>query len=98
MDGKDIETRLKQNIQFLRDRSGSGQVPPEYLCQLLEEIAHFLGQAYGRASDASDSSKGVMNKIQALERRFTPRDGTGGGGGGGGSGGISQGGGGGGSS
>jgi hypothetical protein len=47
MDGKDVELRLKQNIQFLRDRSGSGQVPPEYLCQLLEEMAYFLAQAYG---------------------------------------------------
>jgi hypothetical protein len=73
MDGKDVEMRIKQNVQFLRDRSGSGQVPPEYLCQILEEIAFFLGQAHGSASSASDMAKGVMNKIQALEQRFTPQ-------------------------
>ena len=81
MDGKDVTMRIKQNVQFLRDRSGSGQVPPEYLCLILEEIATFLGDAYGRANSASDATNGVMGKIQALEQRFTPQGNSGGGGG-----------------
>lgn len=70
MDGKDVLTRLSQNIVFLKNRSGSGQVPPEELCRVLEEQAYFIAEAYGLAKDASDMAKGVMAKIQALEQRL----------------------------
>ena len=70
MNGKDVETRLKQNIQFLRDRSGSGQVPPPSRCDLLDEHAYFLAQACDMALGASESARGMMARIQALERQL----------------------------